>query len=258
MAEAGERGRERGIDRVVAILEHLQERRGPVRMGELAKAIGAPRSTLYEIVGRLTAARILEPVGDGGAVFFGRAVHYYAQTYVAGVDLLSRARREVLGLATETGETAQCCMLDGDKYVVMLNEPGRRTFRITSEVGIRLPIPWTASGRLLVAHMTGAEIAGFIPAEDFTLPSGERIAPADFIAETEAARARGYAVTKELVDRFTCCLAAPVVDHDARAVATLCLVTPLDTPEERRQALLDTLIAAARRLSLAPPGAVGV
>jgi hypothetical protein len=32
----------------------------------------------------------------------------------------------------------------------------------------------------------------------------------------------------------------------------------LDTPEERRQALLDTLIAAARRLSLAPPGAVGV
>ncbi|MGL4967708.1 MAG: IclR family transcriptional regulator [Inquilinus sp.] len=255
---AGATSRERGIDRAVAILEHLQERRGPVRMGELAKAIGAPRSTLYEIVGRLTAARILEPVGDGGAVFFGRAVHYYAQTYVAGVDLLSRARREVLGLATETGETAQFCMLDGSQYVVMLNEPGRRTFRITSEVGIRLPIPWTASGRLLVAHLDAAGIAGFIPDEDFTLPSGERIDPAAFIAETEAARARGYAVTEELVDRFTCCLAAPVVDHDARAVATLCLVTPLDTPEARRQALLDTLIAAARRLSLAPPGAVGV
>ena len=255
---AGATSRERGIDRAVAILEHLQARRGPVRMGELAKAIGAPRSTLYEIVGRLTAARILEPVGDGGAVFFGRAVHYYAQTYVAGVDLLSRARREVLGLATETGETAQFCMLDGSQYVVMLNEPGRRTFRITSEVGIRLPIPWTASGRLLVAHMDAAEIEGFIPAEDFTLPSGQRIELAAFVAETEAARARGYAVTMELVDRFTCCLAAPVVDHDARAVATLCLVTPLDTPEERRHGLLDTLIAAARRLSLAPPGGVGL
>lgn len=251
MTQGAERARERGIDRAVAILEHLQERRGPVRMGDLAKAIGAPRSTLYEIVGRLTAARILEPVGDGGAVFFGRAVHYYAQSYVAGVDLLSRARREVLGLATETGETAQFCMLDGNKYVVMLNEPGRQTFRISSEVGLRLPIPWTASGRLLVAHMGEAEMMAFIPPEDFTLPSGDRIEPSAFLAETAAARARGHAVTSQLVDRFTTCLAAPVVDLEARAVATLCLVTTLDTPEDRRRSLLDTLIASARRLSLA-------
>lgn len=36
----------------------------------------------------------------------------YAQTYIAEVELLSRARREVLGMATETGEMAQFYMLD--------------------------------------------------------------------------------------------------------------------------------------------------
>ncbi|MGL4967396.1 MAG: hypothetical protein ACRC67_39630 [Inquilinus sp.] len=77
----------------------------------------------------------------------------------------------------------------------------------------------------MVAHLSGAEIANFVPTENFVLPSGAQIEPTEFIAETEAARARGCAVTNKLVDRFTRCPAAPVVDHDAPAVTALCLAT---------------------------------
>ncbi len=69
---------------------------------------------------------------------------------------------------------------------------GGRPFRISSDVGERVPIPWTASGRLLVSHLSDAEIKELIPEEDFQLPNGEWLPPAEFIAEVRQASAAGY------------------------------------------------------------------
>ena len=60
------------------------------------------------------------------------------------------------------GATAQVCALRGRKYVVVDCRDGPGPFRITSDIGVEVPIPWTASGRLLVGHMSDAEIRDFI------------------------------------------------------------------------------------------------
>ncbi|TIU63439.1 MAG: IclR family transcriptional regulator, partial [Mesorhizobium sp.] len=61
--------RRRGIDRVIMLLEALLRHRAPVRVGDLAKMIGAPRSTTYEIVNSLLEAEMLENVGTEGYVY---------------------------------------------------------------------------------------------------------------------------------------------------------------------------------------------
>ncbi|HEV7284803.1 MAG TPA: helix-turn-helix domain-containing protein, partial [Kaistia sp.] len=60
-ATGGER--KRGIDRVIILLEALLRQRAPMRVGDIARRIGAPRSTTYEIVNRLLEADMLETVG---------------------------------------------------------------------------------------------------------------------------------------------------------------------------------------------------
>ena len=65
-----------------------------------------------------------------------------------------------------------------------------------------MPIPWTASGRLLVAHLTDEEILDFIPADDFVLPNGTRLAPARFIAEVRQADIDGYFTFDSAVETF--------------------------------------------------------
>ena len=57
-------------------------------------------------------------------------------------------------------------------HVVAQTRDGARPFRISSNVGEPVPIPWTASGRLLVSHLSDAEIQALIPDEDFRLPDG--------------------------------------------------------------------------------------
>ncbi|HYG89178.1 MAG TPA: IclR family transcriptional regulator [Azospirillum sp.] len=243
-------GRARGIDRVIALMDHLHRLRAPTRIADIARDTGTPRSTVYELVNTLVAARWLELRDNDGAVYFGPAMHYYGSDYLDSVDLIRKARAEVSRLAEAVGETAQFCTLEGDKYLVVLNEPGRRMFRISSEIGIKVPIPWTASGRLLVDHMDPDEIVGFIPDEDFVLPDGRRIERDSFLRDIAQARRDGFVRTTGLVDRFTTCLAAPVRDAARRCVATICFVVPADTSEAEQRSMIDALLDAAGKLSV--------
>jgi DNA-binding IclR family transcriptional regulator len=126
---------------------------------------------------------------------------------------------------------------------------GSRAFRISSNIGELVPIPWTASGRLLVSHLTDEEILAFIPDDDFVLPNGTRLDAARFIAEVRQAKIDGYFTFNSAVETFTHCFAVPVQQADGQCIATLCLVTPKEDGLRNRQAYLDSLLAAAHGLS---------
>ena len=241
--------RQSGIDRVIDLLEALLHLRAPTRLGELAKQMGAPRSTVYAIANRLIQADVLESVGDGGLIYFGKAVHLYGRAYAESNPLHRRCREALDRLATEHSATAQLCALRGHKYVVVDTRDGSGLFRITTDVGVEVPLPWTASGRLLLDHMSPESIRAFVPSEDFRLPDGRMLDVGDFIKDVARAKREGKCVTTALSDRFTSCLAAPIRDRKGIAVATLCFVIPADTPKERKAALLDDLVATASELS---------
>ena len=165
--------RSRGLDRAFEMLDFLRAQRKPLRPNEIAAHLGAPRSSIYELVNLLVKHGVLEYVGKDGQVFLGRKLYFLGAAYAEHFDLMRECDAVLARLAEETRETAQLCMLDGNKYTVALMKEGIRPFRISSNVGEALPIPWTASGRLLVSHMTDQQIRDFIPAEDFILPNGD-------------------------------------------------------------------------------------
>jgi DNA-binding IclR family transcriptional regulator len=126
---------------------------------------------------------------------------------------------------------------------------GLRPFRISSSVGELVPIPWTASGRLLVSHLSEAEMLDFIPPEDFILPSGRRIEPAEFIAQVRQAAKDGFFTFNSEVENFTHCFAAPIYQADGVCIATLCLVPPREDGLRNRSAYLESLVGASREIS---------
>lgn len=242
--------RQRGVDRVVDIFEALLKSRAPVRVGDLARRLRAPRSTLYALVKRLLEAELLALDEEAGAVFFGPAMYLYGTAYAEHNPLHRRARDVLDELAAEADATAQFCALRGDKYVVLDSRSGGGLFRITADVGVPVPLPWTASGRLLLDHLSDEAIRALIPSEDYRLPDGRDVSPEAFLADVSRARADGHCVTVGLSDRFTCCLAAPIRGPNSRVVSTLCFVVPVDVSDVRRRDLVSRLVSAAARLSL--------
>lgn len=241
-------GRARGLERAFAILDYLRAKRGPQRPNEIATGIGAPRSSVYELVSLMLGNGVLEE-GLDGRVYLGRKLFFLGSAYAEHFDLGREADVLLRRLAAETRETSQLCMLDGDKYTVAMMREGARAFRISSDVGERVPIPWTASGRLLVSHLSDDEILTLIPPEDFVLPDGKRLEHQVFIDEVRKASAAGYYAFQSITDTFTRCFAVPVFGIEGDCIATVCLVTPRDDGARNHDAYVEALKRAAEQLS---------
>ena len=249
-AAAATTGRQRGIDRVLSLFAYLNTCGHPVRVADLSKALGAPRSTTYEIVRSLTEAGLLEVVGDDNKVYFGRMMYLYGVSYFRENDLTRRGSAEVDALSTLTGESSELCMLNRNRQAIIHTHSGTRPMRISSEVGSQIPIPWTASGRLLLSHLTKSEIRELIEPEDLVLPDGRVIDADTFADECIAARGESLIVTRGLINSFAQCLATPIHGVTGEVVATICFVLPIDLKDEQRAVLEQRLIASGRKLSM--------
>ena len=242
--------RERGVARLLSLLAQLHQHDRPMRVVDLAKALDAPRSTIYELVAALTDAGLLEFSSNGKEVFFGKLMHLYGASYLRENELIRRGAAEVDRLSRASGETCELCVLHHNRQAIIHMHPGARPQRISSEVGAQIPLPWTASGRLLLSQASAADIEALIAPGDLFLPDGRTLALSAFVDECHAARGMASIVTKGLINSLTQCLAAPVWDTDRRLVATICMVLPIDVPESHVTNWTSELIASSRALSL--------
>ncbi|MEM5501826.1 IclR family transcriptional regulator [Ahrensia kielensis] len=237
------------MERAFSIINYLHKSKQAQRPIDIALGMNAPKSSIYELIGILTSLGVLERVDVEGRVFLGRKLHFWGKTYLESFDLARLAQPLLERITERTRETSQLCMLDGDKYTVVLMNLGSRQFRISADVGERTPIPWTASGRLLLGHMTEETIFSLIPEGDFILPDGSELAKQDFYASVQAAKDEGFFSFDSLADNYTHCFAAPVFDGDNKCVATICMIAPKADAKENYQAYRNELLASASELS---------
>lgn len=248
-AKATTRSRARGLERAVAIVDFLRLNKQPKRPIEIAVEMQAPKSSVYELVGILVSVGVLERTDDEGRVFLGRKLHYWGLGYLENFDLTRLAQPFLEYITERTRETSQLCMLDGDKYTVVLLNEGNRQFRISADVGERLPIPWTASGRLLLGHMTDSEIIGFVPDSDFILPDGTRLKKKEYIHSVRVAHSDKFFSFDSLTDTYTRCFAAPVYNENGLCTSTLCLVAPKQDAAMNFDLYREALVDASEKLT---------
>lgn len=245
-----EGGRERGIDRVLKLFAYLNSAGRPVRQADLPKALGAPRSTIYELVATLSQSGLLEVTGADNKVYFGSSMYLYGISYFRQNDLVRRGSAEVDVLSTMTGESSELCMQSRNLQAIVHAHPGTRPMRISSDAGSQIPLPWTASGRLLLSHLNREEIRELVQPEDLVLPDRRVVDIEAFIDDCHAARGAELVITRGLINSFAQCLAAPVRGVSGEVQATICFVLPIDVTEDQRTAMQKHLIASSRKLSL--------
>ncbi len=243
------KSRARGLERAFAIIHYLHLGKEPKRPIEIAVGMEAPKSSVYELVGILTSLGVLERTDTEGRVFLGRKLHHWGLSYIENFDLTRLAQPMLEFITEKTRETSQLCMVDGDKYTVVMMNEGSRQFRISADVGQRIPLPWTASSRLLLTHLSDAEILDFIPDEDFILPDGSTLDTQDFISSIRSAQNDGFFSFDSLADTYTHCFAAPVYDGSGQCMSTLCLIAPKQDATSNFQMYRDVLTGAASDLT---------
>lgn len=237
-----------GIDRMLQILDHLQETGTPATSYELAKACAAPLSTVYVIVDDMVQKRLLDRTGSG-AVWLGPRLYHYGLSYARNLDFLTVAGHEMNELSHSVGETVQICGRDGDHMVVLAMAEGLGHFQVTSRVGTRVPLNWTASGRLLVGHLAPAERLAIFRRSASASPTGcAETDPHVLAASAERCLASGLSIQSGESDFSIACIAAPIRDGAGACIGTISIVVPEFKVAQSEPDLVASVQAAAARI----------
>jgi DNA-binding IclR family transcriptional regulator len=243
-----QRTRVSGMDRALQVLDHLREIGGPAGAYAIAKAIGAPLSTTYLIIDELVERDLLLRRGEG-QVWLGPRLYLLGLAYARSLDFLAEASHEMHELCRMVGETVQICGRDRDHMVVLAMADGPGHFRVMSEVGTRVPLNWTASGRLLVGHLPDAERVAIFRQSAKASPTERAETNPKVLADlSRKAFADRLSVQISETDFLVSCVASPIVDAAGACAATISIVLPEHKVEARRAFYAKAVKEASARI----------
>ncbi|MEO3431999.1 IclR family transcriptional regulator [Inquilinus sp. CAU 1745] len=247
------RTRTSGIDRALQIFDMLSDRGEASSAYDIAKTIGAPISTVYALVDELTERGMLSRP-QGKLVWLGPRVLRYGLAYERRMDMLTEAKHEMARLARTLGETVQVCYRDDDLMVVAAMADGEGHFRVASDVGTRVPLNWTASGRLLVGHLPDAERRQVFRSIAKPSPTGLAEIDADVLADQAGIDFQdGLAVQMGASEFAVACIAAPIRNGAGECAMTISIVLA----EQKAQSHLERYGQAVRDAASSVERALG-
>ncbi|WP_245567529.1 IclR family transcriptional regulator [Nocardia vinacea] len=238
----------------MAILWSLAADDRALSLAELARRSGLPKATAHRLAGDLVGHRMLERVDDGYRL--GSALLELGLRALVGRSLLEIATPFLQDLYERTHETVHLGVLDGTEVVYLAKIGGHRQTSTPSRTGGRMPLHCTAIGKVLLAH-ADSELQHRV----LTGPLQRRtprtmVAPGLLRGQLDTVLTGGVAFEREESTLGLLCVAAPIFDRDASAIAAISVAGPVGRfrPELHAEAVIAAAAALSAPVSRNLPG----
>lgn len=237
------------IHRAIDIIEYIaRDPERPKALSDVADAVGLNHGTCANILKTLVARDFIEQVGTKKGYILGAKAYSLTGNDSYRKDLIDAATDEINRLTATLNENVLVAVLKGNQRIVLT--------RTNSEHDLQVRTPDhkdaynAASGRLLLAFLTDAEVAKFTA--KYGLPSAEvwpEATTPDLFREALAQIRREELALQATVGRQVIGLAVPIRKAD-KVVASLSIYLPeyrYMTVDKSR--LVRDLFAAAQAIS---------
>ncbi|SEE69611.1 IclR family transcriptional regulator [Jiangella alba] len=242
----------RSVERVVSMLNVLQESPEPMALVDVHRSIGMAKATAFRYLWTLERHRYVERDAQGryrlGLGFVGMQSR--------DLDMLKeRARPWLEKLRDETGETVNLGVLDGNTVRYVEVAESLRQVRMVSAPGARDPLYCTALGKAIAAQLPEARVRELLHQVEMPRRTPSTITSLDrFLEELELVRQRGRAVDDQENEEDGRCVAVGIAG--TRVPAALSLSAPASRfPVKDIPRVARTLTFAAERLMSDPRAA---
>lgn len=240
----------RAVERATRILASLDNEHPERTLADIARATDLPKSTAYRILVTLESSGFVEQTSDGD--------RYRLGLRLASLGLTARRRlsirREALPLMEQLVDRFQetCALGIYDRGSVLDIEVVRsdHVLTVATEVGGRLPIHCTASGKALLTSLP-QEVVESLLAQPLKRCTEDSItSPTELRKELELVRRRGYAVDHGEYEVGVSAVAAPIEDINGSVTAEISVYGPSSrlTPDRVHQ-IAQALMEAANAIA---------
>lgn len=226
----------RAIGKACKLLDLLADAKRPMSLGELTKATGWAKSTVYGLLSSMRNCALIEQDGENGLYSLGVRLFEYGSAVSSTRNIISLARRPMEQLVEATNESVSLSMLDRGEALVLAHAETDSGFHIVSETGAHLPAFCTAQGKVLLSQLSDASVRHIFEmrAQQFT---PHTIVDAEaLLSELQKVRERGFATENGEFRIGIRGAAAPIRDHHGTiryAIGLIGMFRRIDSDEFR-------------------------
>ncbi len=158
------------VDKCFSVLHLLAGSKKPLSISHISRKLGVSKSTVFNLVHTLTDLCVLEQRADGK---FGFGTQLYVLGRAAGsqAELIMTVRPYLEEISRSSNFSAFFGIRSDLKVVIVDKMDAAVELRVSSDVGMRLPLHAGASGMALLAQLSEAELDELLvrmPLEKFT------------------------------------------------------------------------------------------
>lgn len=234
------------------VLEEVAVRQ-PVGVGELARVLALPKSSVQRALRTLHTAGWLRPVEGEYTRWALTTKALHVGRHAAGELSLRDAAVPVMEeLRRDTEETIHLMVPEGDKMVLIERLETPKPVRIVIPLGGSAPLHGSSNGKAVLAQSPVEEVErlfteGLHRYTDTTIVDRDEL-----LAELAETRSRGYATNQGEWRSDIAAVAAAIMGASGRPIGSISISTPINRmPDELRPTYGLLVHDAAQRISAA-------
>lgn len=237
------------VDRAAVILEILA-REGRVGVSGIANELGVHKSTASRLLSALETHGLVAKSANRGKYQLGVGILRLAGSISGRLSIVQQARPTLERLADELGETVNLAVRRGAWAVNLDQAMGTSPLTTYDWIGNLTPLHATASGKIFLAELSGAErddLIGSAPLPRFTghtLVSRRRLD-----AELEQVSRAGVAATRDELETGLSALAVGIRDHRDDLVASISVSGPTFRFDPAAEDLIGAVLRGGAEIS---------
>jgi DNA-binding IclR family transcriptional regulator len=237
------------VDRAVAILEILA-RDGEAGVTEVARELDVHKSTASRLLAALDQRELVTQDTARGKFRLGTGIVRLAGAASQRLDVVQESRPVCRALAQEVGETVNLVILSGRDALYLDQAAGPAALSPHNWAGQRIPLHATSDGKVLLAYLSQAELAGCLTPPlarftDRTITTLDEFSPV--LAEV---RRRGFATAVDELEAGLTAIAAPVRNAEGNVAASISASGPsFRIPADRIGQVAESVRRAAAEVS---------
>lgn len=227
----------------------------PATAARLAKRIGIPRSSCYQLLEVLKSQGFAIHFQDDKRWGLGLAAWELGSAYQRHEPLERLAKPVITKLVSELAEKTPVVghlgVLDGSDVLYLLEQRPAKSLKLVTDVGVRLPAHLTASGRAMLAHLDQKQLSASFRGRELTTRTN--LGPRNLLELKPLLtqeKNQGFALEVDEVTMGYASVGVAIVDHLGHPMAGLAITLQSRELEKLQLSqLAQVLIASANDLS---------
>lgn len=240
------------LDKAFSIIDFLSREDSPMGIGELSSKLNMSVSTVHRILDTLKFWGYVDQDSQTQEYILGLKLIELGMAKLHRIDWLKESAPFVRELRDLTRETVHVSVLAEGEVLCLMKEEPPRTIKMSSYIGKRGPLHCTASGKILLAHLSQEERESIIGSKGLPRFTPTTIVEKDELErELERIRRQGFAVDQGEHEEEVHCIAAPIQNYLGEVIAALSVSGPSFRihAENPDPLLIKTVVSTAQRIS---------